>query len=94
MKAIIIAAITLASTAAFASHYVTVIVCDRGESGQQCEKVTYKVRESKGVPADPYNPSNENQYQPPSEYGVPGWVPTGSNGQHGNNPSNPEFEAP
>lgn len=94
MKTMIIAAITMMSVAAFADRYVTVTVCDRGESGQQCETVTYKERESTGVPASSYNPSNENEYQAPTEYGVPSWVPTGSNGQHGNNPSNPTFEAP
>lgn len=95
MKSMLIAAITLASTVAFADRYVTVVVCDRGESGQQCETVTYKERPSTGVPADSYNPSNEYQYQPPTEYGIPSWFPTGDQqGEHGNNPSNPNFEAP
>lgn len=94
MKSMIIAAITLASTVAFADRYVTVTVCDRGESGQQCETITYKERESTGVPASSYNPSNENEVQYPTEYGIPSWFPTGSNGTHGNNPSNPTFEAP
>lgn len=95
MKTMIIAAITMMSVAAFADRYVTVTVCDRGESGQQCETVTYKERESTGVPASSYNPSNENEYQAPSEYGVPGFLTgDGQKGEHGNNPSNPNFEAP
>lgn len=92
MKSMLIAAITLASTVAFADRYVTVTVCDRGESGQQCETVTYKQRDPKGVPVDPYNPSPENQYQPAPNAPTP--KPSGQKPQHGNNPSNPEFEAP
>ncbi|WP_409479528.1 hypothetical protein [Pseudobdellovibrio sp. HCB154] len=92
MKSMLIAAITLASTVAFADRYVTVTVCDRGESGQQCETVTYKERESTGVPADSYNPSNEYYPQPGTGYHTR--PSTGNQNNHGNNPSNPEFEAP
>lgn len=74
MKKLILAAITVASVSASASQYVTVTVCDRGETGQQCETITYKVRESQGVPAQPYNPSDEAQVQAPAKSGVPAWL--------------------
>lgn len=93
MKSMLIAAITLASTVAFADRYVTVTVCDRGESGQQCETVTYKQRESEGVPVDPYNPSPEHQHQAPKKHANLDPSKHYQN-THGNNPSNPDFEAP
>jgi len=100
MKKTLIAAITFATVAASATQLVTVEVCDRGESGQQCETISYVYRPSTGVPAESYNPSSEYMVRPATRYGVPGWLAglnaafAGGNGQHGNNPSNPNFEAP
>lgn len=99
MKKMLLAAITFASVTASA-QYVTVTVCDRGETGQQCETITYEVRESEGVPAASHNPSDENQVQAPKKTGIPAWLRRlneafgGNRGSHGNNPSNPGYEAP
>lgn len=99
MKKAIIAGLTFATVAASAAQYVTVQVCDRGESGTQCETITYAVRPSTGVPQE-FNPgSAEYAHQNPSAYGVPAWLAAlnsmfANGGQHGNNPSNPNFEAP
>jgi hypothetical protein len=98
MKTMLIALVTMASVAATASQYVTVRVCDRGESGTQCETVTYAVRASDGVSEEASNSSSEHMVQAPARYGVPAWLRTlnrmHSRGHYGNNPSNPGFEAP
>ena len=74
MKKMILAVLTVASVSASASQLVTVTVCDRGETGQQCETISYNVRESQGVPAQPYNPSDEVQVQTPKTARVPAWL--------------------
>jgi hypothetical protein len=64
------------SSTAMASQYVTVTVCDGGESGTLCHKVTYKVRPaSKAEPVKCMVPFGEAGEVPcPTRYGVPKWL--------------------
>lgn len=75
MKKLIMAIVALTAMSASA-EYVTVTVCDGGESGTECRTVTYKVR-----PASPAQPQveqcpvGEAGYGPcPTNYGIPSWL--------------------
>ncbi len=76
MKSVILAIVAMASITATAAQYVTVEVCNRGETGDRCEMVTYKVRPAS--PATPYVetcPVGDVSYGPcPTVYGVPSWL--------------------
>lgn len=76
MKKIVFALIAAVSISATASQYVTVQVCDGGESGTQCRTVTYKVRPASAPRVVACTiPAGEAGEQPcPTNYGVPGWL--------------------
>lgn len=76
MKKLIFALIASVSISATAATYVTVDVCDGGESGTQCRTVTYKVRPaSTPVIEQCLVPAGEAGYVPcPTKYGVPSWL--------------------
>jgi hypothetical protein len=79
MKNMIFALIASVSISASAAQYVTVEVCDGGESGTICRTVTYKVRPASApevvactVPAGEAGEAGE---QPcPKVTGVPSWL--------------------
>lgn len=73
MKSLVMAIVALASITASAK-YVTVRVCDGGESGQECRTVTYKVRAHKDVAAPVEICTQEGTPCVPAKYGVPGWL--------------------
>ncbi len=73
MKSLVMAIVALASITASAK-YVTVRVCDSGESSQECRTVTYKVRAHKEVTAPVEICSAEGTQCVPSVYGVPAWL--------------------
>lgn len=74
MKSVILATIVLASLSASAA-YVTVTVCNGGESGQQCNTITYKVRDAVPMaPAADQHLNSEDQVVAPTKYGVPTWL--------------------
>ena len=76
MKKLFFALLASVAVSASAAQYVTVTVCDGGESGTQCHKVTYKVRPpSAPVPYECTVPVGEAGYAPcPTHYGVPHWM--------------------
>ncbi len=76
MKNVLFALVASFAINASAAQYVTVTVCDGGESGQQCREVTYKVRPpSAPVKEECTIPHGEAGTQPcPKKYGVPGWL--------------------
>ena len=75
MKKIIFAIVAAVSINASA-EYVTVEVCNRGESSDQCEMVTYKVRApSAPTPYVEQCPVGDTGYGPCAKvYGVPTWL--------------------
>lgn len=81
-------------------NLVTVEVCGLSEVGEGCQTVRYCHRPSTGVPPEPFNPSDEHMVRPAERYGIPAWLRAlnehfgGHRGEHGNNPSNPNWEAP
>lgn len=88
MKAVIFSLIAAVSISATAAQYVTVTDCTRGESGQECAQVTYKVRPaSKNQPAEVLCPVGEAAYAKcPTKVGVPAWLQAISNAFPGNGP--------
>jgi hypothetical protein len=76
MKALMVALIASVSMNAFAGgRYVTVRVCDGGESGTECRTVTYKVRHGHGHAAGSYQEcSAEGTPCAPAHYGIPHWL--------------------
>ena len=76
MKKIVLAIVAFTTINASAAQYITEVVCGRGESGDICEKVTYKVR-----PASPTEPvkvtcmiGESGEGPCPKVYGVPQWL--------------------
>ncbi|OFZ28607.1 MAG: hypothetical protein A2622_05820 [Bdellovibrionales bacterium RIFCSPHIGHO2_01_FULL_40_29] len=75
MKKIVFAIIALVSISASAK-YITVEVCDRGESGDRCEMVTYKVRPpSQNTPAEILCPVGDHGFTKCNKNAhVPAWL--------------------
>ena len=75
MKRIIFAIVAAVSINASA-EYVTVEVCNQGESGNRCEMVTYKVRTPNApTPYVEQCPVGDSGYGPCAKvYGVPTWL--------------------
>ena len=76
MKKVIMSIVALAAINATAAQYVTVQVCDGGESGTICRNVTYKVRPASApVLVKETCIIGENSEGPcPKVYGVPNWL--------------------
>ncbi len=79
MKKLFVALSLILSSTAMAGQYVTVNVCDGGESGVECRTVTYKVRPatatSKAQVEDCKVLGGEAGSVPcASAYGVPAWL--------------------
>jgi hypothetical protein len=76
MKKLFVALSLMFSTTAMAATYVTVEVCDGGESGTECRTVTYRQRPaSKPELVKCTVPHGEAGEVPcPTKYGVPGWL--------------------
>lgn len=76
MKKLLVALSLMLSSTAMAGQYVTVEVCDGGESGTMCRTVTYRVRPpSKPEVVKCMVPHGEAGEVPcPTKYGVPGWL--------------------
>ncbi len=62
MKKVISALVAFVAISASASTYVTVTDCNQGEGGNQCRKITYKVR-----PASPASAQAEVELYPIGE---------------------------
>lgn len=102
MKKILLALVALSAISATATAHqlVTVQVCDRGESGTQCETIRYVYHPSAGIAPGASDSANEFMVRPAQRHGIPGWL-AALNGAysshstgHGNNPSSRSFEAP
>ncbi|HRK09077.1 MAG TPA: hypothetical protein PLZ57_15015 [Pseudobdellovibrionaceae bacterium] len=76
MKKLLLAAVLGTSMNAFAAQYVTVEVCNGGESGQECRMVTYRVREASAPVVEACTVAHgEAGTKPcPTVTGVPGWL--------------------
>lgn len=76
MLALVAVASFAAVNAEAKTVYVTEKVCDRGESGTQCQMVTYKVRPASGKVTVAGCQSAELDVTPcaPAAYGVPAWI--------------------
>lgn len=76
MKKLLVALSLMLSSTAMAGQYVTVEVCDGGESGTMCRTVTYRQRPaSKPEIVKCTVPHGEAGEVPcPTKYGVPGWL--------------------
>lgn len=74
MKKAILATVLFAGLNASAA-YVTVTVCNGGEAGTDCKTISYKVRAA--IPMAPkadQHLGSEDQVQPATRYGIPGWL--------------------
>ena len=76
MKKLLVALSLVLSSTAMASQYVTVEVCDGGESGTMCRTVTYRVRapSKPEVVKETCMVGEAGEGPCPKVYGVPGWL--------------------
>lgn len=76
MKKLLVALALMASSTAMAGQYVTVKVCDGGESGTECRTVTYRVREPSKpqIVKETCSVGEAGEGPCPTKYGVPGWL--------------------
>ena len=76
MKKLLVALSLVLSSSAMAAQYVTVEVCDGGESGTQCRTVTYRVRapSKPEVVKETCSVGEAGEGPCPKVYGVPGWL--------------------
>ena len=76
MKKLLGALSLMVSSTAMAGQYVTVEVCNGGESGTQCSMVTYKVREASQpeMVKCVVSVGDGAEAPCPTAYGVPGWL--------------------
>jgi hypothetical protein len=93
MKSVIVALVALTSINAFAG-YTTVTVCNGGESGQECSKVTYEVRRGKMVVAADQHLNSEAQVEVPAQSSSAILQKIGKALSFGSSPAFPGTEAP
>jgi hypothetical protein len=76
MKKLLVALSLVLSSSAMAAQYVTVEVCDGGESGTMCRTVTYRVRPASKpqVVKETCVVGEAGEGPCPTAYGVPGWL--------------------